>query len=357
MLKELKKTIGFIGGLHKETYLGKSFYPNQKPISKTQKIFRQFLQIWRNGQVEHFFLLYGMDVRSAEECKSYVNSGAFAIRRDFLNYKNHNHPSTALLRNKLYFGMFADALGIATPPNFGYINESSQLYLVQAHRFTDIEEICRHGDHDFFCKEMTGECAEGLLRFKVQNGQIIYKEKVISINELKALTQGQSFLLQDKIQQHPAMTAMHPNSINTLRLITVRSLKDRKIYIFPSIMRMGRGNSEVDNTTVGGVSAGVDFEHNRLYAKGVIKTEHRFVAEHPDTHVVFSQFEIPFLQEAVDQAIFMHSMLEDVHSIGWDVCITENGPLFIEGNDNWEISTCQALYGGLNVLFQEYFYK
>ena len=34
--------------------------------------------------------------------------------------------------------------------------------------------------------------------------------------------------------------------------------------------------------------------------------------------------------------MFFHSMLKDIHSIGWDIAIGENGPIFIEGNDNWE---------------------
>jgi hypothetical protein len=38
----------------------------------------------------------------------------------------------------------------------------------------------------------------------------------------------------------------------------------------------------------------------------------------------------------------LHSFFYGIHSIGWDIAITEDGPVFIEGNDNWEIPTFQA---------------
>ena len=49
-------------------------------------------------------------------------------------------------------------------------------------------------------------------------------------------------------------------------------------------------------------------------------------------------------------------MLKDIHSIGWDIAFTENGPIFIEGNDNWEITGIQATNGGMKELFQEDFF-
>ena len=40
-------------------------------------------------------------------------------------------------------------------------------------------------------------------------------------------------------------------------------------------------------------------------------------------------------------------MLDSIYSVGWDIAITENGPLFIEGNDNWELQAIQRTHGGL----------
>ena len=50
----------------------------------------------------------------------------------------------------------------------------------------------------------------------------------------------------------------------------------------------------------------------------------------------------------------LHKVMFRSHSIGWDVAITENGPVIIEGNDRWEISLIQAVHGGLGYL-EKYF--
>ncbi|MBD3179261.1 MAG: hypothetical protein GF417_06510, partial [Candidatus Latescibacteria bacterium] len=67
--------------------------------------------------------------------------------------------------------------------------------------------------------------------------------------------------------------------------------------------------------------------------------------EHPDTGVVFADFRIPFLMDALDMVRQLHSFFYGVKSIGWDVAIAENGPVFIEGNDNWEMNCFQKNEG------------
>ena len=56
---------------------------------------------------------------------------------------------------------------------------------------------------------------------------------------------------------------------------------------------------------------------------------------------------IPYFQEAVREAIKLHNVMYRCHSVGWDIAITENGPIFIEGNGLWEISLLQAAHGGM----------
>ena len=78
------------------------------------------------------------------------------------------------------------------------------------------------------------------------------------------------------------------------------------------------------------------------------------VYQHPDNSIVFEGFEIPFFKEAVEMSKDLHSKLYRVHSIGWDIAITQNGPVFIEGNSLWEVSGTQAAVGGLKHI-EKYF--
>ena len=69
--------------------------------------------------------------------------------------------------------------------------------------------------------------------------------------------------------------------------------------------------------------------------------------------VPFSEVMLPFIQEAVQQAKTLHARLSSIRLIGWDIAITERGPVFIEGNDNPEISGLQTVNGGLKARIQE----
>lgn len=58
--------------------------------------------------------------------------------------------------------------------------------------------------------------------------------------------------------------------------------------------------------------------------------------------MVFEEFEIPQLSLAYEIACRAHETLYNIGAIGWDVAITNEGPVFIEGNDYFEITLMQA---------------
>ena len=114
--------------------------------------------------------------------------------------------------------------------------------------------------------------------------------------------------------------------------------------------------SSVDNWAKGGVFVGIDMENGRLMDIGFLKPKYgTSVKEHPDTKIKFSGYQIPFYKEAEEMAARLHKYLYRCHSVGWDIAITENGPMFIEGNGWWEISLIQAVHGGLKKQVEKYF--
>ena len=97
-------------------------------------------------------------------------------------------------------------------------------------------------------------------------------------------------------------------------------------------------------------------EDGRLMKYGYFKPQYGTkTTEHPDSHIVFENYQIPFYKEAVEMALQIHAHLYRCHSIGWDIAITENGPVFIEANDRWESRLLQTLHGGLNKKCGQYF--
>lgn len=163
--------------------------------------------------------------------------------------------------------------------------------------------------------------------------------------------------MQTKIYQHEEMARLYPLSINTLRIVTVRNLKTGDIDVWPSMLRMGANGNHIDNASKGGIVVNINPKDGSLSKEGFryAKFGGRY-KDHPETHVEFETFKIPFFEEVKRQAIYFHSMLRDIHSIGWDIAITDKGPAFIEGNDDWSIVQSQ-LNGGVRELFNEYFFE
>ena len=137
------------------------------------------------------------------------------------------------------------------------------------------------------------------------------------------------------------MNELNSKSINTLRIVTVHS--KGKIKVLSSLLRVGTSETgNVDNWAAGGLAIGIQ---NNGYLKkyGLYKPGHGLkISEHPDSKIEFEKYKVPMLNEAQDLAIKAHKFFYNVGAIGWDVAITDDGPIFIEGNDNFEITLMQA---------------
>jgi hypothetical protein len=112
-----------------------------------------------------------------------------------------------------------------------------------------------------------------------------------------------------------------------------------------SFLRIGANGRSTDNISSGGVA--VIIENGKLnkwgFQKSGIGTK---IDKHPNSNITFKNYEIPYWDEIQDTVKNAHRMFYGLHSIGWDVCITENGILLIEGNDNWDTIDAQFLGQG-----------
>jgi hypothetical protein len=56
---------------------------------------------------------------------------------------------------------------------------------------------------------------------------------------------------------------------------------------------------------------------------------------HPDTRVVISGFQLPHWAAACALVRRAALLFRPVRAIGWDVALTEDGPVLVEGNSEW----------------------
>ena len=153
----------------------------------------------------------------------------------------------------------------------------------------EVREFCKKHPV-MFCKMQDLECGHGCERIKTAD----YK----SFDELYDYLKKQDFcILEENIEQHPAVKKLYPNAVNSMRFITVLDKQGEPHIIY---------------------------------------------TEHPDTHVKIQGYQIPFVREAVKMVLEAAKITPQIRYVGWDVATTPKGPAIIEGNtycahDFWQL--------------------
>lgn len=366
-MREIKKTIKSIvqkcAGIIKlpaqpEWYDAECYFPEMVDRRKSKKtiFIDQCKNIIKYGEPNKFYFLYGLDIKNFHKQDDFVDYSLFMIRRNAMNWSLTWFPPVSVLRDKALFGIVAEAYGINVPKNLGVI-KNGRVFSFEAKTTMPIQKYLRNLiDGDVFIKKIDGECADGVFRIQINNGQLYAKSDVVDTESF--LRKDERYLLQSAItNQHPAINAIYGKAINTLRLVTVHNRKADEIEVLSCVLRVGRGDINVDNWAAGGLSIGVDIDSGTLRKYGFYKPGFGTkTTEHPDSHIKFEGYQIPYMQEAITQAKELHRHLYGMHSIGWDIAITTEGPCFVEGNDNWEISLMQISNHGLKKEFDRLFY-
>lgn len=132
-------------------------------------------------------------------------------------------------------------------------------------------------------------------------------------------------IAESLLVQCDEMAVLHPGSVNTVRALTIKG------KLVSAVLRMGVGGAFVDNGCSGGIFAGLDVDTGIVTTQGADLKDHRFLL-HPTTGVTIPGFQVPQWEQVratVEQAV---TLAPEAVIIGWDVAITADGPVLIEGN-------------------------
>ncbi len=185
----------------------------------------------------------------------------------------------------------------------------------------EFEEFCKKYPQ-MMVKPRDGACGKGVEKICVSDFE--------SVKALRTqLVENGQTLAEEIIVQDAEMNSLFPNCVNTVRMVTIT--KNKKVNIVFCSIRIGAGNTVVDNLNSGGMAALVDSE------SGVITTDAAdkngvIYKIHPDTKTEISGFKIPHFEEGREMVKNAALLVEDIGYVGWDIAFTPNGALLIEGN-------------------------
>ena len=164
-----------------------------------------------------------------------------------------------------------------------------------------------------------------------EGGKGVEKIENINLNQnrilYEKLVKNKQNIVEQCIIQHKELNELYRGSVNSLRMFTF--YKDGRVYFLQAILKIGNGGV-VDNFSSGGMYAYID-ENGYVYTEAIDREDNIF-AEHPISKHKIVGFKVPMFEEAVELVKEAAKVVPEVRYVGWDVAISENGPMIIEGN-------------------------
>lgn len=195
------------------------------------------------------------------------------------------------------------------------------IYPISSKKEETIEFLKKH--KIFFGKPNDGQCGKNIEKIDTDEWDNDYEKLYHHLIENKLE------LLEEPVIQCDEMNKLNPSSVNTTRMVSVMNDKG-DVTILATFSRIGNGKC-VDNFNSGGMTAKVDVETGVIVEDAVNKKGELF-EKHPITGTSIKGFQIPFWQDAKDMVKEAAKRSTHVRYVGWDVGMSVNGPVLIEGN-------------------------
>lgn len=316
-----------------------TYYPDAPQKSRARIIWENLCWLFRHREINHFYYLYGFDRKGFSTPEDYFPEQVFCRIRDKANayrtFEKRRSRYVCMLQDKFVFGLFSEALGFPTPRLLAFCDEE-KINWIEPRVTESWQDLQKHHGMDAFLKDAIGRCGEAVFPLRVSDNTIYLTDEPVEAETLKKKIKGK-YIIQERIYQHPELDRIYPKSINTIRLITLRKGDD--IILASGTFRMGAGGNRFDNWAGGGIGVGINVQTGQLDEEGTFRLGFGGrVKAHPETGVEFRTYQIPYYHEAANLVVQMHSFFYGIHSIGWDIAVTENGPMVIEGNNSWDVA-------------------
>lgn len=140
---------------------------------------------------------------------------------------------------------------------------------------------------------------------------------------------GEDFVVQRVLHQHEKMAALNPDSINSVRVMTL--LWDGQVRVLGSLVRIGVKGCRIDNPHTSNGFSCVLTPEGKMVDKAFDRDWKPYHSL-PNGFVV-KDFEVPYYDRIVETVTRLHRRMPHFRIIGWDMTVSQDGePTLIEAN-------------------------
>ncbi|MBN1902673.1 hypothetical protein JW926_15210 [Candidatus Sumerlaeota bacterium] len=295
--------------------------------------------------------VYTLDLTHPDDAPERL--GQFLSKKKMMELQCRINPMSwfSVTEDKGIFYLFAREWGLPIPQIYAlYFRKSSgwaspDIILSNKNDWLDFLE--RIVPEDFVIKPCRGVYGKKIRIFKRSKG--MFEEpyggnsKAEDIyNFMAGDREYNRFVIQERLINHAEIVRLTGNPF--LQTVRISSLVDyeNKCHLLHGSFRMILGNQVRDNFSGGSsrnLIAGVELETGRLLPatgldlRGVLLYD---IATHPASNMPITGFVLPFWKETRNMILEAAPKFLPIRTLGWDIGITETGPVIVEANMFWD---------------------
>ena len=271
-----------------------------------------------------------------------------------LNHYFNDDNAREVLENKLFFDLYFSQFNVPIPKLLAY-NKNNMF--VADKKITEVNNL-----YDFrlflqsltyripfndsiFIKKTCGTYG-GDQVYKIYKHQIL--EEDYDITDLYKNVIHSEYLFQEKVNQHSVLESVNSSCLNTIRIDTFID-SEQKAETISAYLRTSLNGLHVDNIALGGCLIPIDMNSGKLSKYGYPSLNIygvKLLTKHPVSKIVFETIDIPYFNEVKALVCQVAKYLPNLRLIGWDVAVSDSGPVLIEGNSYYDMSGGDLAYGG-----------
>jgi hypothetical protein len=209
-----------------------------------------------------------------------------------------------------------------------------------------------HLRRDLFLKFRRGKGARGTetvhwtgAAHRLGDGRLVNEAGLLDHIQAKAKERNRDLMVLPRLVNHPAIADLADRSVMAMRVITCRDAQDRPEVALAFLRVLGRLESSwAVHPELG---APIDLESGRLGPFTAELFQWRFFdtfAVHPINGVAVEGRILPFWRETKELVLAAHRLFPAFVLFGWDVAITPEGPMILEGNVVPDVNFLQRVF-------------
>ncbi len=323
-----------------------------RALTKVDKISfaRQLLEVYRlqrsNGLEPHEYYRYELCQRGLPWAKKlrYMSKN-----QSFLMHRTVNPKFEYGLLQKMVTYRFFTSFGVPMPELYGFYDrfsghDAQGAPLRTREQFVAL--LAAPQINEFVLKPMGGNRGEGIRVCRKLSDEKVFSsvdgeispgelfDRIAATNFNNAAEVSDSWLIQERVRQHPFLDRFSTDATQTARVVTYIT-RDGRLQVLMRLLKISRKGKYIDNVGTTGMAATIDDagilgRAAQITPNGVVWHTH-----HPETGAQIEGERLSFAAEAVELAIKCQRLAPQLRSLGWDIAITANGPVLLEGNIYW----------------------